>query len=652
MQSKLFLSGSLFLACVNLHAEPQQTSKEERPNILWLTFEDTSAAEFGCYGNKDVNTPIIDSLAARGIQYMNAWSVAPQSSPARSSLFTGMYATNYGMDVHHYKQLTPENIFFPQLLRDAGYYCTNNHKTHYNTAINHLACWGESDKKASYNSPKRKTNQPFFAVFNTVTSHMGRVRTFHTEGRRDYSKEGIDVETLTLPDYVPDLAEIRSDYAGHLEAVQDVDEWVGYFLQDLKAKGLDDNTIVFVFSDHGGCLPRGKGYLFETGLRVPFVVYLPEKWKHLAPQNTIGKQNSSLINFVDLAPTLLSIIGEAIPKDLQGKAFLGKHSEQKAYNFAFAANQLHHFMPVRAVSDGKFKYMRSYMPYRQFTLRNYYQWGMPSNLAWDSLWLSGKIEQTVYQLPYEHHSYEMLFDLEHDPYELHNLSQNPQHKKVLEELRLAVDKHIDSTSDLGFFIPSYRKDINLYDRVHQTNYPLQALQQLAAKAGNPDIQALDYFLKNLQNEDVNFRFWAAVAFANLALTGQYADCPAELQFLLEDDNAHVAAEAALACAYLGETQMAVQALIHQKINKRAKIAYSALECLSHEKAFHKEIKKYSHILEKDAYELPYVENEDPGLMARGILANIGLWSVKDIYKEQYELGLKLNKGRRPKLPMP
>ena len=81
-------------------ADAADNKKNERPNILWLTFEDTSAYEFGCYGNKDVHTPNADSLAARGIQFMNAWSVAPQSSAARSSLITGCYSSTYGMDVH------------------------------------------------------------------------------------------------------------------------------------------------------------------------------------------------------------------------------------------------------------------------------------------------------------------------------------------------------------------------------------------------------------------------------------------------------------------------------------------------------------------------------------------------------------------------
>ena len=113
--------------------QTEENAPQNRPNILWLTFEDTSFYEFGCYGNLDVHTPNTDSLAAHGVLFTNAWSNAPQSSPARSSLITGCYATTYGMDIHPVSTDTPENILFPQLLRDAGYYCTNNRKTHYNT---------------------------------------------------------------------------------------------------------------------------------------------------------------------------------------------------------------------------------------------------------------------------------------------------------------------------------------------------------------------------------------------------------------------------------------------------------------------------------------------------------------------------------------
>ena len=216
MNTQLYLcSAALLLTAAQIKAADKQ---KERPNILLLTFEDTSSYEFGCYGNAQVHTPNVDGLASKGIQFMNAWSVAPQSSAARSSLITGCYSSTYGMDVHPVPYNTPEIIFFPQWLRDAGYYCTNNSKTHYNSTTDNKICWDECTKTASYNSPKREKDQPFFAVYNTVTSHMGRVRTFHMDGRRDYTKEGIYPDKLILPPHVPDLPEVRSDYAGHLEA--------------------------------------------------------------------------------------------------------------------------------------------------------------------------------------------------------------------------------------------------------------------------------------------------------------------------------------------------------------------------------------------------------------------------------------------------
>ena len=152
----------LFMCAALSAYGPAQASAQEntdRPNILWLTFEDTSAAEFGCYGNNGVHTPNSDNLAAQGIQFMNAWSVAPQSSPARSSLITGCYATTYGMDIHPRPYDTPSGIFFPQWLREAGYYCTNNNKTHYNTTVDNTSCWDECDRQASYHSQKRKANR-------------------------------------------------------------------------------------------------------------------------------------------------------------------------------------------------------------------------------------------------------------------------------------------------------------------------------------------------------------------------------------------------------------------------------------------------------------------------------------------------------------
>lgn len=634
--------------------------KDERPNILWLTFEDTSAYEFGCYGNRGVHTPNADTLAARGIQFMNAWSVAPQSSAARSSLITGCYSSTYGMDVHPVPYDTPADIFFPQRLREAGYYCTNNSKTHYNSTTDNKSCWDECDNKASYNSPKRGKDQPFFAVFNTVTSHMGRIRTFHTDGRRDYTKEGIYPSQLSLPSYVPDLPEVRSDYAGHLEAAQDVDTWVGFFLEDLKKHGLEDNTIIFVFSDHGGCLPRGKGYLYETGLHVPLVAYFPEKWQHLAPSGCRAGENGGFVydkpaGFVDLGPSVLSLAGVKPPKFMQGKALMGKYeTEGHSLHFALAANHLHHYTPVRAASDGKFKYIRSYMPYRQFALRNYYQWGMPSNKAWDRFVLGGHNTNPDWAQPFGVHPAEMLFDIEADPWELNDLSSDPRYAGVLESFRKEMSDHIRKTVDLGFFLPVTREKCNLYDMVRKEKYPLDMMwdvAELAGTAGPADVPAL---LEAVKSPYPDIRFWGAVGFAQLAAGGMLNDCPEELETLADDENPYVAAEAAYTLVWCGKAEKGLSVLTGPREEKYRKVGYSTLESLSLHPGMRDIIRGHClESLKEKAETLPRKENEDAGLMARGILVNLGELDINLLHGEEtYMQGINLNHGRRAMVPLP
>ncbi len=633
---------------------PAAAQNIARPNILWLTFEDTSSREFGCYGNNFVHTPNADSLAANGIQFMNAWSNAPQSSPARSSLITGCYASTYGMDVHPVSFDTPADIFFPQRLREAGYYCTNNSKTHYNSTTPNKLCWDECTRQASYNSENRKEGQPFFAVFNTVTSHMGRIRTFHTAGRRDYRNEGIDTAALILPDYVPDLPEMRSDYAGHLEAVQDVDRWLGLFLKDLKDKGLDDDTIIFFFSDHGGCIPRGKGYLYESGLRVPLIVYFPEKWKHLS--EGMSGQRNDLVSFIDLGPTVLSLAGINPPENMQGRALFGKYADKtpREVQFAFAANHLHHFTPARAATDGRYKLLRTYVPYRQFAMRNYYQWGMPGNKAWDELILSGGNTNPVWELPFDPHPAEMLFDIENDPGETNDLSKDPAYKEILAGLRDSLSRHIRETADLGFFLPTSRRGHIIYDKVRKENYPLEDLHTLAETAGTATLNDLPLLEGYLADAKPDMRYWAVVGYAHLARSGQLKNCPERLLDLLDDENPYIAAEAAYAVSYLGRQKEGISKLVSGDSNpEHRKIFFSALECLSLDSLMRPDILETGlEALTYAAENFPRKENEDAGLMACGILVNLGRLPISELHGDTYDQGLKLNRGRRKMLPLP
>lgn len=453
---------------------------------------------------------------------------------------------------------------------------------------------------------------------------------------------------------MPDIYEVRTDYAGHLEAVQDVDKWVEIFMNDLKEKGLDDNTIVFIFSDHGGCLPRGKGYLYETGLRVPLIVHVPKKWQHLLPSKP-GTKDQSLVSFIDLGPSVLSLAGINPPKHMQGRAVMGKYAadQPKPMQFAFASNQLHHFMPVRAATDGRFKYIRSYIPYKQFALRNYYQWGMPSNKAWDKLMLKECNNQPAWTQPYQHHPAEMLFDLQSDPFELNNLATHPEYESVLLAFRGAVSENIRQTRDLGLFIPSSRKGVNLHDKVIQENYPLENLYTMAELAGRAKKKDLPSLIKALNSSEPDIRYWVTVGIAHLASKGSLEKAPGELLKLLEDANPYVACEAAYAVSYTEDAEKGVKRLVFPSNEEDRKIGYALLESLSLDHTKRHLIQPYISELTEKATSLPAKENEDSGLMARGILVNMGSLNIDDLHGAgSYEQGLKLNRGRRPMKPTP
>ena len=425
------------------------------------------------------------------------------------------------------------------------------------------------------------------------------------------------------------------------------------FMKDLKEKGLDENTIIFFFSDHGGCIPRGKGYLYESGLRVPLIVYFPPKWQHLA-NNATGKEYS-LVNFTDLGPTVLSLSDIKPPKHMQGRALYGKFAsrEKRTMQFALAANQLHHFMPVRAVTDGHFKYIRSYIPYRQFALRNYYQWGMPSNKAWDKLVLGGHNTNPDWKQTFEAHPAEMLFDLEKDPDELHDLSTSPEYVETLFKMRQALSEHIRTTGDLGFFLPDSRTGHILYEKVRKEKYPLDELYTLVETAGTATVTSLPMLEEALSSPLPEIKFWGVVGYAKLAREKQIKTAPQTLLKLLQDDNPYIASEAAYAVAYMDKAQEGIARLVTPVQEKDRKIGYSSLECLSLDPEMRDYIRPFLPELRKAAETLPRLENEDAGLMARGILVNLGEMDIKDLHgSEAYKKGLKLNYGRRPMVPLP
>ena len=140
------------------------------------------------------------------------------------------------------------------------------------------------------------------------------------------------------------------------------------------------------------------------------------------------------------------------------------------------------------------------------------------------------------------HPAEMLFDLEKDPGELHNLSDSPEYAEVLVKMRTALSNHIRATKDLGFFIPTSRENVILYDKVRKEKYPLNELYNLVELAGTAHADDAPVFEKALSSQYPEMRYWASVGLAQLGAKGELKTCPAPLLALLKDADPEVKAQ--------------------------------------------------------------------------------------------------------------
>lgn len=252
----------------------------EKPNIVWITSEDNSKHFMELFDENGAATPNIARLADQGVMFTRAFSNAPVCSVARSTLISGCYAPRIGAQFHRKYQTVPmpEGLkMYPAYLKAAGYYTTNNFKEDYNIEKTNDV-WDESSRKATWRN--RKEGQPFFHIQNFTTTH---------ESRLHFDRETMEtVKNTTDPDHVfispvhPETETFRYSYATYHDSIMNMDAQLGKVLDKLEEDGLMDETIIFYFSDHGGVLPGSKRYLFETGLHVPLVVYVPKKYQKYA----------------------------------------------------------------------------------------------------------------------------------------------------------------------------------------------------------------------------------------------------------------------------------------------------------------------------------------------------------------------------------
>ena len=519
---------------------------DERPNILWITCEDTGP-QLGCYGDPYAETPNLDRLAARGMRYLHAWSNAPVCAPARTTIITGVYPTSTGSE--HMRSLVDMPAMmkmYPQLLRERGYYCTNNSKEDYNLKARGRV-WDDSSGKAHWKN--RGPGQPFFAVFNITVSHESQIRARPHTLRHDPAK-------VRLPAYHPDTPEVRHDWAKYYDIVTEMDAQAGRRVRELEEAGLADNTIVFFYGDHGSGMPRSKRWPYDSGLHVPLIVVVPEKFKHLAPKEyAAGVASDRLVGFVDLAPTLVSLAGAEPPDWMQGHAFMGRfEAPPQPYLYGFRGRMDERYDMVRSVRNERYVYVRNYMPHLIYGQYLDYMFQTPTTRVWKRLYDEGKLAppRTYF---WEPKPAEELYDLQADRDEVHNLVDSPQHQAVLNELRKAHREHVLRIRDVGFLSEAEqhrRADgTTMYELGHDpSRYPLEKILAMADLASSRTPEVLSQLQRGLKDEDSGVRYWAVMG---LLIRGRAAVEAGreDLRAALKDDSPTVRILAAWALGQYG-----------------------------------------------------------------------------------------------------
>jgi len=496
----LFLGAALMLASCGKEVKPP-------PNILWITSEDNSLF-LGCYGDSFATTPNLDKLAGEGFRYTHAYANTPVCAPARNTIITGVYACSSGNEQMRSRYPKSEIVrYYTEYLKMKGYYCTNNSKTDYNTSSVDLGImWDECSREAHYRN--RAEGQPFFAIFNLTTSHESSIHTSIPSDKLRHRPEDV-----ILPPYHPDTPEMRHDWAQYYDKVEDMDAQVGALLRELEEEGLAENTIVFYYSDHGGVLGRSKRFLYETGTHVPFIVRIPERYKHLYPADQPGSVVDRLISFVDLAPTVLSLVGLRTPPSMQGSAFLGEYQgKEPFFVYMFRDRMDGRYDMSRSITDGEYRYIRNYNPNTIYLQHLNYLWLAPSMRSWEQAYLSGNCNE-VQSRWWKPKPVEELYHTTQDPWEVINLAGDPAYEERLETMRDECIAESIEIRDAGFIPEADRNiragDIPIYDYMRSGKVPLKEIIFTAVQATDRDPDNMGELLDLLKNNDGAMRYWAA-----------------------------------------------------------------------------------------------------------------------------------------------
>jgi arylsulfatase A-like enzyme len=404
------------------------------PNVVIVITHDTGR-HLGAYG-RSVATPNLDRLAAEGVLFEQAFCAAPQCSPSRASLLTGLMPHRHGLIglTHRGFSLRPEALrrTLPKLLSDSGYRthlfgfqheAAEPHDLGYQQVVQppssgsrRHACRDVAPAAARF--LESAPHEPFLAMVGFEETH------------RPFDPTDTPLDHVAVPPYLPDTPIVQRDVADLEGAVREVDTAIGQLLSAVDQSGLADRTLFIYTTDHGIAFPGAKGTLFDPGIEVALIARGPGGF-------TGGRRLSGLVSNVDLLPTILGLCGIGLPAELDGVSLLPMVAgEASAVRQELFAELTYHtaYDPMRAVRTERHKYIRSFAD-RPLHLPAHVDASPTKDLVRDRGYFAPR------------RPIEMLFDLARDPLERNDLANDPAYASVQARLRERLESWMRATDD-------------------------------------------------------------------------------------------------------------------------------------------------------------------------------------------------------------
>ena len=422
--------------------------EKKQPNIICITCEDISPY-LGVYGDSIANTPNLDKFAKNAIRLTQMHTTIGVSAPSRFSLITGTYSSSMGAnnmrtngsrdqmpsDILGYDVVLPDGIkCFTEYLRQEGYYCTNNSKTDYQFE-SPLSAWDENGEKAHWKN--RDKGQPFFAIHNIFTTHESQI------WARANKPLIINPDNITPSPYFPNNETVRRDMAIMYSNIHHMDKQFQLLLDELKAEGELDNTIIIFYSDNGGPLPRQKRQIYRSGTNVPFMISFPDG-------RNAGEIDERLAMFIDIPATILSLAGIEPPKHMNGKALFGEYASPIDREYVYIARDRMDECRDKqgGVADKQFRYIKNYMPQNPGYLSVGYRLQMPLMRNLVELFEKGELNDVQKRWFTSPRLEEEFYDDINDPHNINNLINNPAYISDIKRLRTEYNRWISEENSL------------------------------------------------------------------------------------------------------------------------------------------------------------------------------------------------------------